>query len=168
MKTILRTGINVNADEGRLAAQVTLGGLTRYINNGRIGINNNAAGRSIRGIDLGRKNYLFAGSDKGGNRAAATYSLIETCKLGAIDPEAYLRDILAQNPDHKINRIDQLLPWNWLEIIIKAKPRNTPDGYTSSAFSPMLAIVATRHLTPTSSASSPKARSVVLPAASKN
>ena len=87
--------------------------LTRYINNGRIEIDNNAAERSIRGIALGRKNYLFAGSDKGGNRAAAIYSLIETCKLGAIDPEAYLRDILARIPDHKINRIDELLPWNW-------------------------------------------------------
>ena len=87
--------------------------LTRYINNGRIEIDNNAAERSIRGIALGRKNYLFAGSDKGGNRAAAIYSLIETCKLNAIDPEAYLRDILARIPDHKVNRMDQLLPWNW-------------------------------------------------------
>ena len=87
--------------------------LTRYINNGRIEIDNNAAERSIRGIALGRKNYLFAGSDKGGNRAAAVYSLIETCKLNAIDPEAYLRDILARIADHKITRIDELLPWNW-------------------------------------------------------
>lgn len=87
--------------------------LTRYINNGRIEIDNNAAERSIRGIALGRKNYLFAGSDKGGNRAAAIYSLIETCKLNVIDPEAYLRDILTRIADHKINRIDELLPWNW-------------------------------------------------------
>ena len=87
--------------------------LTRYINNGRIEIDNNAAERSIRGIALGRKNYLFAGSDNSGIRAAAIYSLIETCKLNAIDPEAYLRDILARIPDHKINRIDELLPWNW-------------------------------------------------------
>ena len=87
--------------------------LTRYINNGCIEIDNNAAERSIRGIALGRKNYLFAGSDKGGNRAAAIYSLIETCKLNTINPEAYLRDILVRIPDHKINRIDELLPWNW-------------------------------------------------------
>ena len=87
--------------------------LTGYINNGRIEIDNNAAERSIRGIALGRKNYLFAGSDKGGKRAAAIYSLVETCKLNTIDLEAYLRDILARIPDHKINRIDELLPWNW-------------------------------------------------------
>lgn len=87
--------------------------LTLYVNNGRIEIDNNAAERSIRGIALGRKNYLFAGSDKGGNRAAAIYSLIETCKLNAIDPEAYIRDILTRIADHKINRIDELLPWNW-------------------------------------------------------
>ena len=88
-------------------------GLTNYIHDGRIEIDNNAAERSIRGIALGRKNYLFAGSDRGGNRAAAIYSIIETCKLNAIDPEAYLRDILACIPDHKINRLDELLPWNW-------------------------------------------------------
>jgi transposase len=84
-----------------------------YLNDGRVEIDNNAAERSIRGIALGRKNYLFAGSDTGGNRAAAIYSLIETAKLNAIDPEVYLRDILARIADHKINRISELLPWNW-------------------------------------------------------
>ena len=69
-----------------------------------------AAERSIRGIALGRKNYLFAGSDAGGERAAAIYSLIETAKLKGLDPEAYLRDILTRIADHKINRIDELLP----------------------------------------------------------
>jgi transposase len=87
--------------------------LTRFVHDGHIEIDNNAAERAIRGIALGRKNYLFAGSDTGGNRAAAIYSLIETCKLNAIDPESYLRDILARIADHKINRIDELLPWNW-------------------------------------------------------
>ena len=87
--------------------------LTNFIHDGRTSIDNNAAERSIRGIALGRKNYLFAGSDSGGNRAAAIYSLIEICKLNAIDPEAYLRDIIARIPDHKINRIGELLPWNW-------------------------------------------------------
>ncbi len=62
---------------------------------------------------LGRKNWLFAGSDTGGDRAAAIYSLIETCKLAGIDPFAYLRDVLERVADHKINRIDELLPWNW-------------------------------------------------------
>ena len=87
--------------------------LTRYAHDGRIEIDNNAAERSIRGIALGRKNYLFAGSDTGGQRAAAIYSLIETCKLNGIDPEAYMRDILTRIADHKINRIPELLPWNW-------------------------------------------------------
>ncbi|MGB8313901.1 MAG: IS66 family transposase [Aestuariivirga sp.] len=87
--------------------------LCRYTTDGHIEIDNNAAERSIRGIALGRKNYLFAGSDTGGNRAAAIYSITETCKLNAIDPEAYLRDILARIADHKINRSTELLPWNW-------------------------------------------------------
>jgi transposase len=62
---------------------------------------------------IGRKNYLFAGSDRGGERAAAMYSLIETAKLNGIDPEAYLRDVLARIADHPNNRIVELLPWNW-------------------------------------------------------
>jgi hypothetical protein len=86
--------------------------LTRYIHDGRIEIDNNAAERSIRGIALGRKNYLFAGSDAGGDRAAAIYSLIETAKLNGIDPEAWLRDVLARIADHPINRVAELLPWN--------------------------------------------------------
>jgi hypothetical protein len=86
--------------------------LNRYARDGRIEIDNNAAERSIRGIALGRKNYLFAGSDAGGERAAAIYSLIETAKLNGLDPEAYLRDILNRIADHSINRIAELLPWN--------------------------------------------------------
>ena len=66
----------------------------------------------MRAVALGRKNYLFAGSDAGGERAAAIYSLIGTAKLNGIDPEAYLRDVLARIADHPINRIDELLPWN--------------------------------------------------------
>ena len=73
---------------------------------------NNAAERSIRPISLGRKNWLFAGSDKGGERAAGILSLIETAKLNGIDPEAYLRTVLTQIADHPITRISQLLPWN--------------------------------------------------------
>ncbi len=87
--------------------------LIRYLHDGRIEIDNNAAERSIRGIALGRKNYLFAGSDSGGKRAAAIYSLIETAKLNQLDPEAYLRSILTRIADHPINRITKLLPWNW-------------------------------------------------------
>ncbi len=87
--------------------------LKRHVDDGRAEIDNNAAERSIRGIALGRKNWLFAGSDTGGERAAAVYSLIETCKLNGIDPEAYLRSVLARIADHPINRIAELLPWNW-------------------------------------------------------
>jgi transposase len=87
--------------------------LTRYLDDGRIEIDNNAAERAIRGIALGRKNWLFAGSDAGGERAAAIYSLIETAKLNGIDPEHYLRSVIAQIAGHPANRIAELLPWNW-------------------------------------------------------
>ena len=87
--------------------------LTRFAGDGRIEIDNNAAERSIRAIALGRKNWLFAGSDKGGERAAAVYSLIETAKLNGMDPEAYLRDVLTRIADHPINRVAEFLPWNW-------------------------------------------------------
>ncbi|HEY0281853.1 MAG TPA: IS66 family transposase [Rhizomicrobium sp.] len=86
---------------------------TRYADDGRLEIDNNAAERAIRPLALGRKNYLFAGSDKGGERAAAIYTLIGTTRLNGLDPEAYLRDVLARIADHPINRIGELLPWNW-------------------------------------------------------
>jgi hypothetical protein len=86
--------------------------LTRYRDDGRIEIDNNAAERALRGVSLGRKNYLFMGSDAGGERAAAIYSLVETAKLNGLDPEAYLRNVLERIADYPINRIDELLPWN--------------------------------------------------------
>ena len=73
---------------------------------------NNAAERALRGVALGRGNYLFMGSDAGGERAASIYSLVETAKLNGLDPQAYLREVLARIADHPINRIDELLPWN--------------------------------------------------------
>ena len=86
--------------------------LTRYRDDGRIEIDNNAAERALRGVALGRNNYLFMGSDAGGERAAAIYSLVETAKLNGLDPQAYLRDVLARIAEHPINRIEELLPWN--------------------------------------------------------
>lgn len=86
--------------------------LTRYRDDGRIEIDNNSAERAIRPIVLGRRNYLFAGSDAGGERAANIYSLIGTAMLNAMDPYLYLRHVLERAAQHPINRIDELLPWN--------------------------------------------------------
>jgi transposase len=86
--------------------------LLRYCDDGRLEIDNNAAERSLRAVALGRKNYLFAGSDRGGESAAALYSLIGTAKLNGIDPEAYLRNLLSRVAEHPVNRITELLPWN--------------------------------------------------------
>jgi len=86
--------------------------LLRYCEDGRVEMDNNAAERALRAVALGRKNYLFAGSDAGGERAAAIYSLLGSAKLNGIDPEAYLSMVLRRIADHPINRIAELLPWN--------------------------------------------------------
>jgi transposase len=85
--------------------------LTRYRDDGRVEIDNNAAERSLRAIALGRKNWLFAGSDDGGERAAVIYSLLGTAQLNGLNVEAYLRHVLERLPDHPVNRVDELLPW---------------------------------------------------------
>ena len=86
---------------------------TRFLDDGRICLSNNAAERAVRCVAVGRRNWTFAGSDAGGHRAAAVYTLIETCKLNDVDPQAWLADVLARLPDHPANSIAELLPWNW-------------------------------------------------------
>ena len=87
--------------------------LHRVINDGRICLSNNAAERALRGIALGRKSWLFAGSDRGGQRTAFMLSLIATAKLNDIDPQAWLADVLARIADIPQRRLGDLLPWNW-------------------------------------------------------
>jgi transposase len=94
---------------------------TRFLDDGRICLSNNAAERALRGIALGRKSWLFAGSDRGGQRAAALYSLIVTAKLNDVDPQAWLADVLARIAEHPARDIDELLPWNW-------RPRVAPQS----------------------------------------
>jgi hypothetical protein len=91
---------------------------TRFLDDGRICLSNNAAERALRGIALGRKSWLFAGSDRGGERAAALYSLIVTAKLNDVDPQAWLADVLARIAEHPARNIDELLPWNWRPLSI--------------------------------------------------
>ena len=86
---------------------------TRFLDDGRICLTNNAAERALRGIALGRKAWLFCGSDRGGQRAAVMYSLIVTCKLNEVDPQAWLADVLARIAEHPVKALDELLPWNW-------------------------------------------------------
>ena len=86
--------------------------LTRYTGDGRLEIDNSTAERALRAVALGRKNYLFVGSDCGGERAAAMYSLIGSAKLNGVDPELYLRTVLAQIADHPVSRIEERPPWN--------------------------------------------------------
>jgi len=86
--------------------------LTRYTEDGMLEIDNSAAERALRAVALGRKNFLFVGSDCGGERAEAMYSLIGSAKLNGLDPELYLRTVLARIADHPISHIEELLPWN--------------------------------------------------------
>jgi transposase len=86
---------------------------TLFLEDGRVCMSNNAAERSLRGVALGRKSWLFCGSDRGGQRAAAMYSLIVTAKMNRVDPQAWLADVLARIASHPAHRLDELLPWNW-------------------------------------------------------
>jgi transposase len=86
---------------------------TRFLDDGRVCLTNNAAERALRCVALGRKSWLFCGSDRGGQRAAVMYSLIGTAKLNGVDPQAWLADVLARIAGHPASRLDELLPWNW-------------------------------------------------------
>ncbi len=113
------------AQRRRLSGKSTLGkalqhalsrwdALTRYVEDGRLSIDNNLAERTLRGIAVTRKNYLFVGSDAGGQRAAIIYTIAETAKLNGLDPEAYIAAILDRLAhDHLIGRLDELLPWSF-------------------------------------------------------
>ena len=85
-----------------------------FLKDGRVALDNNAAERALRPIGIGRKNWLFAGADTGAETLASAMTIIETAKMNGLDPQAYLADVLDRINDHKINRLDELLPWNWV------------------------------------------------------
>ena len=97
-----------------------------FLEDGRVAIDNNAAERGMRPIGVGRRNWLFAGSDTGGETLARAMTLIESAKMNGLDPQAYLADVLDRIHDHKINRLDELLPWNW-------KPQATEKPQSAAA-----------------------------------
>jgi transposase len=110
-----RTRVSKNSETGK-AIEYSLKrwpSLARFLANGRLCMSNNAAERELRAVAVGRRNWTFAGSDEGGRRAAAIYTLIATAKLNDVDPQAWLADMLAHLPDHPAKRIHELLPWSW-------------------------------------------------------
>src|SRR4051794_25533603 len=110
-----RTRVSKNSETGKAIAYSLKrwAALARFLDNGRLCMSNNAAERELRAVAVGRRNWTFAGSDEGGRRAAAIYTLIATAKLNDVDPQAWLADMLAHLPDHPAKRIHELLPWNW-------------------------------------------------------
>ena len=110
-----RSRVSKNSDTGKAIAYSLKrwAALTRFLDDGRLCMSNNAAERELRAVAVGRRNWTFAGSDEGGRRAAAIYTLIATAKLNDVDPQAWLADVLARLSDHPAKRIHELLPWNW-------------------------------------------------------
>ena len=86
---------------------------TLFLDDGHVAIDNNVAERAIKPVVIGRKNWMFAGRDAGGETLAAAMTIIETAKMNGLNPQAYLADILGRIQEHKVNRLDELLPWNW-------------------------------------------------------
>jgi transposase len=122
-ETWARAQLSAISRKGDLAKAINYGlnrwaSFTLFLEDGRVAIDNNAAERAMRPIGIGRKNWLFAGSDAGGETLASAMTLIETAKICGLDPQAYLTDVLSRIHDHKINRIDELLPWNWATSVV--------------------------------------------------
>jgi transposase len=120
LKAFLDTSLNRVSGKSALAQAIRYAlsrwkALTRYITDGRLEMSNNAAERAMKPPVLGRKNYLFCGSDAGGKRAACIYTILETAKMCGINPQTYLADVLNRIADHPIRQIDALLPWRWSE-----------------------------------------------------
>ncbi len=125
----------LNAQLPRISAKTPLAGAIRYaltrmkrlrpyLENGFLELDNNNAERSMRCIALGRKNYFFMGSEGGGKAAAIAYTLIETAKLNGVDPQAWLTDTLGRIADHKITKLDQLMPWSYAQLSVTADCRS--------------------------------------------
>ena len=117
LRSWLKTTLTKVSGRGDVALAIRYGlsrwtALTRYVDEGTIATDNNPVERAIRSVALGRKNWLFTGSNAGGERAAAIYSLIQTVKLNGLDPEAYLRHVIGCIADHPVNRVAELLPWH--------------------------------------------------------
>ncbi|KAB0264605.1 IS66 family transposase, partial [Microvirga brassicacearum] len=118
LKTLLEAALQKISGKTELAKAIRYAtsrwaALTRYTTDGRLEMSNNAAERAIRPLALGRNNWIFAGSDKGGERAALMYTLIESAKMNGLDPEAWLADVIASIADHPIKRVTELLPWKY-------------------------------------------------------
>jgi transposase len=118
LKTFYENSLDLISGKSGLATAIRYSlarwkALTRYVTDGRLEMTNNAAERAMKSPVLGRKNYLFVGSDAGGQRAACFYTILETCRMNKINPQAYLSDVLGRIADHPIHKIDDLLPWRW-------------------------------------------------------
>jgi hypothetical protein len=122
LKTYLETSLGRISRKSELAKAICYSlnrweALSRYTEDGRLEMTNNAAERAIRPLTLGRRNWTFLGSDAGGDRAAVFFTLIQSCKLNGVNPEAYLADLVGRIADHPVSRLDELLPWNWRPTI---------------------------------------------------